>query len=240
MPYAVAGGAALPQVRMPLPPPGAGPGGGAEGAAGRAYEEEQPVYVNAKQYHGILRRRAQRAKMEQQNKLVKTRKPYLHQSRHQHAVRRQRGPGGRFLSKKELTEQVSRLGRQPAAPHGRSETPIATGDPIRPAVRFRQLLTRRRTRRRRRQGPRRAGARGEPAAAGRARGRARTRARPRPRRAKRPASRMARTRREVRPVHRGSPGRHGGGNAAADEHIQSFIHFSFFTVPPISVTSSQS
>ena len=178
---------------------------------------------------------------ELKNKLVKTRKPYLHQSRHQHAVRRQRGPGGRFLSKKELTEQVSRLGRQPAAPHGRSETRITTGDPIRPAVRFRQLLTRRRTRRRRRrrQGPRRAGARGEPAA-GRARERARTRARARPRRAKRPASRMARTRREVRPIHRGSPGRHGGGNAAADEHIQSFIHFSFFTVPPISVTSSQS
>lgn len=58
---------------------------------------EEPLYVNAKQYHRILKRRQARAKLEALGRIPKERQKYLYESRHRHALNRQRGSGGVFI-----------------------------------------------------------------------------------------------------------------------------------------------
>ncbi|OBA24786.1 CCAAT-binding transcription factor, subunit B, partial [Hanseniaspora valbyensis NRRL Y-1626] len=70
----------------------------------------EPYYVNAKQYLRIIKRRYSRNQLNQilnkikeyEHTTVNKSKKYLHESRHKHAMKRARGPGGRFLTAEEL------------------------------------------------------------------------------------------------------------------------------------------
>lgn len=62
--------------------------------------DDDYLYVNSKQYLRILQRREKRKKLMANNEKNKKEKPkYKHESRHKHAMNRQRGKGGRFVSK---------------------------------------------------------------------------------------------------------------------------------------------
>ncbi|KAK3350302.1 CCAAT-binding transcription factor (CBF-B/NF-YA) subunit B-domain-containing protein, partial [Lasiosphaeria hispida] len=68
-------------------------------------QEEEPIYINPKQFHHILKRRVTQQKLEAKLQLPsKGHKPYLHKSRHNHIIRRPKGPKGRFLTTIKIRE----------------------------------------------------------------------------------------------------------------------------------------
>ena len=63
--------------------------------------EEEPLYVNAKQYHLKLKRRQARTKLEAEGKIPKERRKYLHECQNHHAMVWKHDEGRWFFSPKE-------------------------------------------------------------------------------------------------------------------------------------------
>lgn len=108
----------------PMPPPPQQPQHQQSPDVAPSGAEEAPLYVNAKQFHRILKRRVARQKLEEALRLTsKGRKPYLHESRHKHAMRRPRGPGGRFLTADEVAAIESGKGGDLGEDGGQAKSP---------------------------------------------------------------------------------------------------------------------
>ena len=69
--------------------------------------EDQPVFVNPKQYHRILKRRIARSKQRPVRRTA-----YLHESRHKHACKRKRDDRGMFISKPSFSAVADRFKAQ--------------------------------------------------------------------------------------------------------------------------------
>ena len=68
----------------------------------KSLNDNEYIYVNSRQYYRILKRREKRKKLNELYHLNDIKKNnYLHESRHKHAMNRERGKRGRFLSKRE-------------------------------------------------------------------------------------------------------------------------------------------
>ncbi len=75
----------------------------------RTLDDQDFLYVNSKQLMRILHRREQRKLQNYKSRFALPNKPqYNYESRHKHAVTRERGKGGRWLSRKEKPDSINK------------------------------------------------------------------------------------------------------------------------------------
>uniref|UniRef100_A0A0D9XJE1 Nuclear transcription factor Y subunit n=1 Tax=Leersia perrieri TaxID=77586 RepID=A0A0D9XJE1_9ORYZ len=101
------------------------------------HSDDEPIYVNAKQYHAILRRRQQRKNLGSEDKVAAIRKRMLTASRKKQAKLRRRGKGGRFISTEDPFEgsvddqsSENRGSISPCPSETSSNVNIITGDEL--------------------------------------------------------------------------------------------------------------
>ena len=96
-----------PPLQLPVPPTSNSPQpqpSDLENSSGST--NKSPFHVNTQQSHRIPKRRAARLQLEERLKAIPgVRKPYIYESRHRYAMRRPRGPRGRFLPRDEMEGQ---------------------------------------------------------------------------------------------------------------------------------------